>query len=74
MMPEKTVDARGLSCPEPVLLSKQAIENIESGTVEVLVDSVTSRENISRMAQRLECSVEATETDDGAFLLTIRKQ
>ena len=49
-MADKTVDARGLSCPEPVLLAKQAIDSLDTGTIEVIVDTVTSRENVSRMA------------------------
>lgn len=47
----KTVDARGLSCPQPAMLARQAIQKLEKGTVEVLVDSSTSRENVSRLAK-----------------------
>lgn len=72
-MADKTVDARGLSCPEPVLLTKEAIESIENGTIEVMVDTVTSRENITRMAETLSCVVEATESDEGGFVLNIKK-
>lgn len=72
-MADKTVDARGLSCPEPVLLARQAIASIENGSIEVIVDTVTSRENVTRMAETLACTVEATESDDGGFVLSIRK-
>lgn len=72
-MADKTVDARGLSCPEPVLLTKQAIESIDNGTIEVMVDTVTSRENITRMAETLSCAVQATESGDGGFVLNIKK-
>ncbi len=72
-MADKTVDARGLSCPEPVLLAKQAIDSLDTGTIEVIVDTVTSRENVSRMAETLACTVEATQADDGGFVLNIRK-
>jgi TusA-related sulfurtransferase len=46
----KQVDARGLSCPQPIIL---AIKAIETGDfpVEVLVETVTSRENVRRMAE-----------------------
>jgi len=71
-MADKVVDARGLSCPEPVLLAKQAIEAIPSGTVEVLVETTTSRDNVTRMAKHLGCSV-AVEEAGGEFRLTIRK-
>lgn len=45
-----TVDARGLSCPEPVLLMLDAIAK-ESGPVEVLVDNATARGNVAHMAE-----------------------
>ena len=71
-MADQQVDARGLSCPEPVLLCKQAIESVDSGTIEVLVDTVTSKENVTRMATKLGCSVEAADEGSG-FRLTITK-
>ena len=71
-MADSVVDARGLSCPEPVLLAKQAIEAIARGTIEVLVETTTSRDNVTRMAKHLGCSV-AVEEVGGEFRLTIRK-
>lgn len=67
----KAVDARGLSCPQPVILVENAIEEGEF-PIEVLVDSVTSRENVRRMASRNGCSVEVVEKDD-EFLLVLTK-
>ena len=49
-MKDHEVDARGLSCPEPVLLTRRALEAAGSGTVEVLVDTETSVQNVSRVA------------------------
>ena len=67
----KTVDARGLSCPQPVILVENAIE--EGGfPIEVLVDSVTSRENVRRMASRNGCVVNVVEKED-EFLLVLSK-
>jgi len=71
-MAEKQVDARGLSCPEPVLLSKRAIGAIEAGSVEVLVDTVTAKENVTRMARSQGCSVRAEQQGED-FLLTLVK-
>ena len=72
-MVEKTVDARGLSCPEPVLAAKKAIEGLASGTIEVLVDTATSKENVTRMANTLSCAVKVEEANDGSFVLSIEK-
>jgi tRNA 2-thiouridine synthesizing protein A len=47
------LDLRGLSCPEPALLARQALQKASKGTVEVIVGSTTARENVSRTAQNL---------------------
>lgn len=44
------IDARGLSCPQPVLMLLEAIANIKSGEIEVLIDNECSRENVTRAA------------------------
>lgn len=46
----ETVDARGLSCPQPVLMTLSKIKELGSGEIEVLVDNEVSRENVSRAA------------------------
>ncbi len=55
----KTVDALGLSCPEPVLLCRNAVNDGEFPfAIEVSDD--TPKENIIRFAgsQKLSCNVE----------------
>lgn len=66
-----TVDARGLSCPQPVILAQKAIAEGKF-PVEVWVDTVTSRENVRRMAERLGCKVAVTQQDD-EFKLVLTK-
>lgn len=44
----KKIDARGLACPAPVLLTKDAIEREQPASLEVLVDNDGSRENVER--------------------------
>lgn len=50
-MKDQTIDARGLSCPEPLLLSKRAIKAAGSGRIVILVDNETAVENVSRVAR-----------------------
>lgn len=45
------VDARGLSCPQPVLLALSRMKEKSSGKIEVIVDNEVSRENVSRAAR-----------------------
>ncbi|NBJ14748.1 MAG: SirA family protein [Dehalobacter sp. 4CP] len=68
-----TVDARGLSCPQPVVETKKAISAKGGGKIEVLVDTVTSRENVSRLGRNQGWKVDSEELPDGGFRLTITK-
>lgn len=65
------VDARGLSCPQPVLLTKKAMAAGQF-PIEVLVDTVTSRENVRRMAEASGCTVQVEQIGE-EFKLIIRK-
>jgi TusA-related sulfurtransferase len=47
----KEVDARGLLCPEPVLMTKRELDRMSSGTLRVLVNTVAAKENVSRLAE-----------------------
>jgi tRNA 2-thiouridine synthesizing protein A len=69
----KRIDARGLACPEPALLTRLAIQKQSKGTVEVLVDSGTARENVSRLAQNSGWSVTVEEQADGSHRIVLRK-
>ena len=53
-----TLDTRGLSCPQPVILTNKKTKEIGKGIFQVLVDTETSKENISRLAQQLGWAVE----------------
>ncbi len=67
----KKVDARGLSCPQPVILATRAIESGDF-PVEVWVETVTSRENVRRMAESKKCRVQIEEIDDEFKLIITR--
>lgn len=60
----KIVDARGLSCPEPTILTRQAIK-AGAFPIQVLVDTGTSRDNVARMAQGAGCKVTVERKGDG---------
>jgi tRNA 2-thiouridine synthesizing protein A len=68
----ETVDARGLSCPQPVMETLDAIKRLGSGHLEVLVDTDTSKENVSRAAlsQGWQVSQVAEEGEGYRILLT----
>ena len=56
------LDARGYSCPEPVLMTKQALKK---GTpLKVLVDSATPLQNITRFATNAGYKVDSRPAGD----------
>ena len=67
----KTVDARGLSCPEPVIMTKNALAGKERSYT-ILVDNVTAKENVTRFATHQGYQVSCKE-DGEDFVLTVRK-
>ena len=67
----KLVDARGLSCPQPVILARKALQENQL-PFEVAVDTATSRDNVSRALQKAGCRVSVTE-QEGGFLLTVER-
>jgi TusA-related sulfurtransferase len=67
------IDARGLSCPQPVVLVKKAMDKMGKGTLEVMVDTVTSRENVSRLARNAGYQF-SVEEKAGEFLLRLVKE
>jgi tRNA 2-thiouridine synthesizing protein A len=69
----ETVDARGLSCPQPVMLTNRAIKNINKGTVDILVDSGTARDNVSRWGKNLGWAVTVEEQSDGSYRIVLSK-
>ncbi|HBK86232.1 MAG TPA: hypothetical protein DDZ53_09410 [Firmicutes bacterium] len=42
------VDARGRSCPEPVILTRQALNDKSIESLTVMVDAAVARENVAR--------------------------
>ena len=66
-----TVDARGLSCPEPVIMTRKALASGDQ-SYEILVDNPASRENVTRYAEHQGYSVSVTE-QDGEYTLSLRK-
>ncbi len=45
---DTTVDARGLSCPQPVLMALDTLKRTTASEIKVLVDTEASKENVSR--------------------------
>ena len=62
------VDARGLSCPEPVMLTHEALKTMGESR-EGLVTEPHSRDNVEKFAKSHGKKVSITETGDGFELV-----
>ena len=69
-MKKVTVDANGLSCPEPVLRLKKVIDGADE--IDVLVDSQVCVDNCSRFAESKGFSVSVS-GGSGQYTMTLKK-
>jgi len=68
------VDARGLSCPQPVLMTLDEINKQEKGEIEVLVDTDTSKENVGRAAESKGWYVKKIQENEEGYKLLITRE
>ena len=67
------VDARGLSCPQPVLMTLEEIKKPAKGEIEILVDTDTSKENVSRAAESQSWQVKEIREEREGYRIKIKK-
>ncbi|MHC1726685.1 MAG: sulfurtransferase TusA family protein [Syntrophobacteraceae bacterium] len=68
------VDARGLSCPQPVLLTMNAMKSVPGGGLVILVDTDTARENVIRAVSSKGWKVSLLEPQGTEFKITINRE
>ena len=68
-----TVDARGLSCPQPVIMTLDEIKRGQEKEIIVLVDTDTSKENVTRAAESQGCRVDDVTPEGEGYRVTIKK-
>lgn len=69
---KKVIDARGLSCPQPVVLTKKALDSVEFDEVVTIVDNKTAVENVSKLVRSMHMESNIDERVDG-FYIDIQK-
>ncbi|HON59044.1 MAG TPA: sulfurtransferase TusA family protein [Smithella sp.] len=68
----KEVDARGLSCPIPVVKTKQAMESNPNDEIIVWVDSNVAKENVTRLAESKKYSVSVQTSAEEEYKLVLK--
>ena len=71
-MGRKEVDARGLTCPHPVIETERVLRELGEGTVVTIVDNAAARDNVKRLAEGTSCTVSIEKKGD-EYYLTITK-
>ncbi len=66
------IDARGLSCPLPVIKTKKALEETTDGQITVIVDNAAARDNVTRLAKSKKCTVSVDKKGDDYYLTLAR--
>lgn len=67
------VDARGYSCPIPVVMTQKALDRSQANHLEVLVDNQAAVQNITRFATARGYRVSVASQEEEDFLLTLDK-
>jgi selenium metabolism protein YedF len=70
---KQTIDARGLNCPEPVILTKKALDSQDVSEVLAIVDNRVALENISRLIKTMNLG-SMVEEQDGLYYINITKE
>ncbi|AHM57895.1 carbohydrate ABC transporter membrane protein 2, CUT1 family (plasmid) [Peptoclostridium acidaminophilum DSM 3953] len=72
-MDERIIDARGLSCPQPVILTINAMKKLGSGELTILVDTDTAKGNVSRAAKAQGWEVKNIQSEGDAYRVILIK-
>jgi TusA-related sulfurtransferase len=70
-MSTKQIDARGLSCPQPVVLVDRAIAGGNTD-LEITVDNEVARENVTRLATKRGLKTEARQKGADIVICTTK--
>ncbi len=69
-MKNVTIDCRGMSCPQPVIKTKESLED-GCDQLSVIVDNEASRTNVMRFARSRGCEVSVSNLDGGCFEIAL---
>ncbi len=70
----KVVDAKGLPCPQPVIKTKEALEEIQEGEqISVIVDNEVALQNIQKFLSTQGHKLISTDLKEGEYHLVIEK-
>ncbi len=69
---EKLVDARGLTCPQPVIKAREALKDMKEGTLKILVDNEIAVQNVMKLGNYAGLAPASEKKADGEFEILFR--
>ena len=67
-MKMSVIDCRGLACPQPVMTTKKALDQLKDGEMIVIVDNASSCNNVERFVRSQGCLLEIKEEGQDFYL------
>lgn len=72
--PDKTLDAQGLRCPEPVMMIRKTVRHMTSGeTLLIVADDPATTRDIPSFCRFMEHELLASETESLPYRYLLRK-
>lgn len=68
------IDARGLSCPQPVIMTLSEIKRTGNDEIIIMVDTDTAKENVSRTSLANGWTIVDTQASEGGYKIKIRRE
>ena len=67
------IDARGLACPKPVILTKKELDNTKEGIITTIVDNEIAKENVSKLVNSMGYKFQVNQSKDKDYYIHIYK-
>ena len=67
------IDARGLACPKPVILTKKELDKTDDGIITTIVDNEVAKENVLKLAQSMGYKFQVNQSEDEEYYIYINK-
>lgn len=64
---EKIVDARGVACPQPVMMAKEGLKDMTEGILKVLVDNEIAVQNVMKLGNYSGLNPKSEKKGEGEF-------
>lgn len=68
------IDARGENCPKPFIMTKKALDKLQSGTIVTIVDNEVAKENVSKLADSLNLNYNVEKKEEDFYIEIVKNE